>query len=112
MLVGGPFGLGPAELVIVFLILVMLFGASKLADLGGALGKGIREFRKAAKEEEEKAPLPPPQAAIEPTISGTPITPASGVMCSNPTCRASIPSGARFCPACGTPVSTPATPTS
>ena len=36
--------------IIILVIVLILFGAGKLADIGGALGKGIREFRKASKE--------------------------------------------------------------
>ncbi len=42
--------LGPVELIIILVIVIIIFGAGKLADVGGALGKGIREFRKASKE--------------------------------------------------------------
>jgi sec-independent protein translocase protein TatA len=45
--------LGVPELVIILVIVLILFGAGKLADIGGAMGKGIREFRKASKEAEE-----------------------------------------------------------
>lgn len=41
-----PFGLGLPELVIILVIVVLVFGASRLSGIGGALGKGIREFRK------------------------------------------------------------------
>jgi len=52
---------GPLELGIVLAILVVLFGASKLGDLGGSVGRAIREFRHEVKEgeresEEKKAP--------------------------------------------------------
>ena len=40
--------LGWEELLIVLVILALLFGASRVADLGGALGRGIREFRSEA----------------------------------------------------------------
>ena len=51
-------GLGPAELLIVLAIVVVLFGASRIGDIGGAIGRGIREFRREVKapEEEEKEP--------------------------------------------------------
>jgi len=45
-------GLGWQELLIVLVILALLFGASRVADLGGALGKGIREFRTEAKSDD------------------------------------------------------------
>ena len=50
-------GLGWQELLIVLVIIALIFGASRVADLGGALGRGIREFRTEARgdEEEEQA---------------------------------------------------------
>ena len=46
---------GPSELLIVLLIVLFLFGAGKLPEVGGALGKGIREFRDGFKEEQARA---------------------------------------------------------
>ncbi|MCA9730711.1 twin-arginine translocase TatA/TatE family subunit [candidate division KSB1 bacterium] len=46
-------GIGVQEMIWIFLILVLLFGAKKLPELAQGLGKGIREFKKAAKEIEE-----------------------------------------------------------
>lgn len=48
-------GLGWQELLIVLVILALLFGASRVADLGGALGRGIREFRTEAKSDDADA---------------------------------------------------------
>ncbi len=44
--------LGWQELLIILVILALLFGASRVADLGGALGRGIREFRSEARSED------------------------------------------------------------
>ena len=44
---------GPAELILVLVIVLILFGPGKLPDIGNALGKGIREFRKASNELED-----------------------------------------------------------
>jgi sec-independent protein translocase protein TatA len=41
-------GLRLPELLIILLVVVLLFGAKKLPELGDALGKGIRSFKKAA----------------------------------------------------------------
>jgi len=41
-----PFNIGPFELVLVLLIVIIIFGVGKLPELGSALGKGIREFRR------------------------------------------------------------------
>ena len=45
---------GPLELGIVLAILVVLFGASKLGDIGGSVGRAIREFRHEVKEGEQE----------------------------------------------------------
>lgn len=45
-------GLGPPELIIVLVIVLVLFGAKKLPDLASSMGKSIKEFRKAADEPE------------------------------------------------------------
>lgn len=46
--------LGPTELLIILAIVVVLFGASRLAGLGGALGRGIREFREESRTGDDK----------------------------------------------------------
>ncbi len=51
------FGIGMPELLVILLICLLIFGASKLPEIGRALGKTIREFKKGMKEidlEEEK----------------------------------------------------------
>jgi len=40
------FGLGATELVVILVIALVVFGPGKLPELGGALGRGIRDFRK------------------------------------------------------------------
>jgi sec-independent protein translocase protein TatA len=47
------FGLGVGELIIILVIVLVIFGAGKLPDLGEGLGKGIRNFRKAVKSPDE-----------------------------------------------------------
>jgi sec-independent protein translocase protein TatA len=49
-----PFHVGPLELMIVFLIVILLFGAGRIGKLAGELGKGIREFRSAVSSPEKK----------------------------------------------------------
>ncbi len=48
-------GLGVPELMIILLIVIVLFGASRLAGVGGAIGSSVREFRKAVKDDETGA---------------------------------------------------------
>ncbi|MEA2031825.1 MAG: twin-arginine translocase TatA/TatE family subunit [candidate division Zixibacteria bacterium] len=45
-----PFGLGFGELVLIFLVILLLFGAKRLPDIARGLGKGIREFKESVKE--------------------------------------------------------------
>lgn len=47
------FGLSPWELLIVFLAILLLFGAKRLPEIGSSLGKGIREFKDSFKEIED-----------------------------------------------------------
>lgn len=58
--------LGWQELVLILLIVIIIFGAGKLPEIGGALGRGIREFRTATKEElsndDEERPAERPSA--------------------------------------------------
>ena len=44
------FRFGMAELIVILLILLLLFGASKLPEIAKAVGKAIKEFKKAGKE--------------------------------------------------------------
>jgi sec-independent protein translocase protein TatA len=46
-------GVGPTELIIILFIILVLFGAGKLPEIGGALGKGIKNFKKATREPDE-----------------------------------------------------------
>lgn len=41
------FGLGATELILILVVALLIFGPGKLSDVGAALGKGIRDFRKA-----------------------------------------------------------------
>ncbi|MSU66569.1 MAG: twin-arginine translocase TatA/TatE family subunit [Opitutus sp.] len=56
-LVAGLFGLGAPELIVLLIILLVLFGGSKLPSLAKGLGQSVKEFKKASKEisEDEKA---------------------------------------------------------
>jgi sec-independent protein translocase protein TatA len=59
---------GPLELVIILVIALLILGPGKLPDVGAALGKSIREFRKASSDVADATridvtPLPPSQPA-------------------------------------------------
>jgi sec-independent protein translocase protein TatA len=45
-----PFNLGMTELLVILMVVLLFFGAKRLPEMGGAMGKGIREFRKNIRE--------------------------------------------------------------
>jgi sec-independent protein translocase protein TatA len=49
----GP--IGPTEIIIVLVIVILLFGVGRIGKIGGELGKSIREFRKGIQGDEDKA---------------------------------------------------------
>ncbi len=55
------------DMLIVLLIVVLLFGGSRIPQLGAGLGKGIRSFKRGleGRDEQEPAPNPPPPQASE-----------------------------------------------
>lgn len=48
------FGIGMPELIIILVIILIIFGAGKLPEIGGAIGKGIRNFKKSVSETTEE----------------------------------------------------------
>jgi sec-independent protein translocase protein TatA len=106
MLAAGPFGLGPMELVIILLVLVMLFGATRLADIGGSLGKGIKEFRKeiATEDDEDKVADVSTSEPVASAGNGHTETVAA-VKC--PSCGALNTVGSKFCSQCSASIAAP-----
>ena len=45
-----PFGLGMGEAILIFLVVLLMFGAKRLPEIGTSLGKGIREFKSSVRE--------------------------------------------------------------
>ena len=50
------FGIGMPELIVILVIIMIIFGAGKLPEIGSGIGKGIRNFKKAVSGEEESPP--------------------------------------------------------
>jgi sec-independent protein translocase protein TatA len=53
------FGIGMPELIIILIIILVIFGAGKLPEIGSGIGKGIKNFKKATHEAKEE--IPPPE---------------------------------------------------
>ena len=79
-------GLGPFEMILVFAVLLLLFGAKRLPELASGMGKGIRDFKRSLNGLDEQsiqsnqqqsylAQTPPPPtvgAAPQPTVTEVP----------------------------------------
>ncbi len=50
-----PFKLGPWEIGLILIIILIVFGVGRLPQVGGAIGKGLRAFRKAQSGEDDEA---------------------------------------------------------
>lgn len=58
-----PFNLGFGEIMLLLLIFLLVFGAKRLPEIGSAMGKGIREFKRSMSSvtDEIDRPAPPPE---------------------------------------------------
>jgi sec-independent protein translocase protein TatA len=100
----GPFGV--PELLIIAFIIILIFGVGRLPEVGGALGKGIREFRRASTEDTDKSSEPSLDAGASsaPTssnMSGAASAASAGEsrFCSE--CGERNAASAKFCSKCG-----------
>lgn len=48
------FGLGPMELTLILVIILIIFGAGRLPEIGSGIGKGIKNFKKSMKDTEKE----------------------------------------------------------
>jgi TatA/E family protein of Tat protein translocase len=93
-----PFNIGAPELIIILIIALVVIGPGRLPDVGAALGKSIREFRKASSDLSEAtrvdtSPTPPAAVGTAPAPSAAPApTPEPpSVTTSAPTVPAPVP---------------------
>ncbi len=84
--------LEPWHLIVILVIVLVLFGAGRLGEVGGALGKGIREFKSATKDDEPAGTPPSPISAV----------PVGETKC--PSCGTVNPSAQAFCGQCGSQI--------
>lgn len=97
----GPLGL--PELAIIAFIVVLVFGVGRLPEVGGAVGKGIREFRKSSKDDDaasDASTLARMSSSVSPDAPA-PAASAAGdsVFCSE--CGGKNLREAKFCAQCG-----------
>ena len=59
------FGIGMPELIIILIIILIIFGAGKLPEIGSGIGKGIRNFKKATNDSPEEIASPQEKAGAE-----------------------------------------------
>ncbi len=99
-----PFGLQPIHLVIVAIVALLIFGPSRLPEIGRGVGKAITEFRRGARDmtasftEEINQPVDAP-AQQPAAASGDPAAAAGSNFCIH--CGKANPAGAVFCNQCG-----------
>ncbi len=101
MLAVGIGPIGPFEGIIILLVVLLIFGVGRLSDIGGALGKSIREFRKAAREPDDDEQPRVSSAASPPEQAEK----TGGRSCSK--CGAQLIGESKFCAQCGAPTQAP-----
>ena len=106
--------IGPGELILILVIALVIIGPGRLPDVGSALGKSIREFRKASSDMAEAtrvdtSPLPPPAAAPQPNVLSNP-APVSSSADPAPTPQPATP--VPTAPTVPGPIAAPPTPPS
>jgi sec-independent protein translocase protein TatA len=60
-----------SHILILLLVLVLVFGAKRIPEIGSSLGQGIKEFKRSLKEATEDQPLSPPRSVQPPAASGS-----------------------------------------
>lgn len=61
------FGIGMPELLVIMVIVLIIFGAGKLPEIGGAIGKGIKNFKKSIRDSDE-IDVTPDNKKIDPKL--------------------------------------------
>ena len=56
-----PFRIGPWQIGLILVIILVVFGVGKLPQVGGAVGQGLRACRKAQRGEEDEEEIPKPK---------------------------------------------------
>jgi sec-independent protein translocase protein TatA len=95
--------IGAPEIALIVIAIILVFGVGKLAGIGGALGKSIREFRRELKEKPEDTPkltkTTGAESKGEKTVAQLEGRPEKEKLC--PKCGEKMPENAKFCMGCG-----------
>jgi sec-independent protein translocase protein TatA len=76
-----PFNIGPIELLLVLALALLVIGPGKLPEVGNALGRTIREFRKASTDVEDATRLEPATTPVSASAAAaTPVTSATSAV--------------------------------
>jgi sec-independent protein translocase protein TatA len=99
----GP--LGVPELIIIAFIVILIFGVGRLPEVGGAVGKGIREFRKATKDDDVAPPADLSSSDSGASSATGSVAESAQVFCGE--CGTANARGAKFCSSCGHAIGAP-----
>jgi sec-independent protein translocase protein TatA len=66
----------PSHLLVLLVIILIIFGPSKLGDVGGALGKAIKDFKRAMNDPETPNQQAPKTPESKPPVEANPIKPS------------------------------------
>jgi sec-independent protein translocase protein TatA len=66
--------LGFTEIMIILVLVLLLFGAKRLPEIGASMGKGIREFKKSLSDVDKQINEPPRDERLRPGDQATPTT--------------------------------------
>ncbi len=96
-----PFGLQPTHLILILVVALLVFGPSRLPEIGRSFGSMLREFQTATKEATQgfTQEIASPPAKKEEVVT---------IPCKN--CGKPLQPGMKFCPDCGTAQQADATP--
>ena len=85
--------IGPGELILILVIALVIFGPGKLPEIGQAVGKGIREFRRAASDVTDATRVDTAAPPPAPPVAGSSPAPVPAPPTSEPGAAAPPPSG-------------------
>lgn len=94
-----PFGLQPTHLILILVVALLVFGPSRLPEIGRSFGSMLREFQSATKEATQGFT----QEIAAPSVKKEDVATVPCIKCSKP-----IQPGMKFCPECGAAQAEPA----